>query len=81
MRDNICTLPLWMPEKTCSKADIIILFTLLVFNKSVILEIVLMAPRTTHCLIFNVLHCKAGVTTNSATATNCVSLYDLRGIH
>ena len=23
----------------------------------------------------------AGVTTNSATATNCVSLYDLRGIH
>ena len=22
-----------------------------------------------------------GVTTNSATATNCVSLYDLRGIH
>ena len=23
----------------------------------------------------------AGVTTNSATATNCVSLYNLRGIH
>ena len=23
----------------------------------------------------------AGVTTNSVTATNCVSLYDLRGIH
>ena len=23
----------------------------------------------------------AGVTTNSATASNCVSLYDLRGIH
>ena len=23
----------------------------------------------------------AGVTTNSATAINCVSLYDLRGIH
>ena len=23
----------------------------------------------------------AGVTTNSANATNCVSLYDLRGIH
>ena len=23
----------------------------------------------------------SGVTTNSATATNCVSLYDLRGIH
>ena len=23
----------------------------------------------------------AGVTTNSATATNCASLYDLRGIH
>ena len=23
----------------------------------------------------------AGVTTNSATATNCVSLYDLKGIH
>ena len=22
-----------------------------------------------------------GVTTNSATVTNCVSLYDLRGIH
>ena len=25
--------------------------------------------------------CDNGVTTNSATATNCVSLYDLRGIH
>ena len=23
----------------------------------------------------------SGVTTNSATATNCVSLYDFRGIH
>ena len=23
----------------------------------------------------------SGVTTNSATATNCVSLYDLEGIH
>ena len=70
-------------RKTCSKADTIILFTSLVFNKSVKLEIVLMGPRTTHCLIFNILHCKAGVTTNSATATNsyCVSLYDLRGIH
>ena len=25
--------------------------------------------------------CKAGVTTNSATASNCVSLYNLSGIH
>ena len=24
---------------------------------------------------------RTGVTTNSATATNCVSLYDLRGIY
>ena len=26
-------------------------------------------------------HVLPGVTTNSATATNCVPLYDLRGIH
>ena len=33
------------------------------------------------CAILLVKNKGTGVMTNSATATNCVSLYDLRGIH
>ena len=37
-------------------------------------------PKSKEIYLSVITKISAGVTTNSATATNCVSLYDLRGI-